>query len=56
MSGVSRRALLLFAFGRSLTPKVIVQDMIIDVSIKLVSPELNILNNLRERIKHVKLQ
>lgn len=54
MKGVSRRSLLLFAVGRSITPKAVVVDTVTEVICKaVIGPELTLLNNFRKRLRYV---
>lgn len=53
--GVSRRSLLLFALGKSFTPKAIAVDVVTEVITKaVVGPELAILTSLRKRLNYAK--
>lgn len=54
MKGVSRRNLLLFAVGRSITPKAVVKDIVLSsVTKAVVGPELNLLIHIRKRLRYV---
>lgn len=53
--GVSRRSLLLFAVGKSVTPKAIVTDTVIDTIVKtVVGPEVSWALNFSQRLLHAK--
>lgn len=55
MKGVSRRSLLLFVVGKSLTPKAVVSDIVLTTITKaVVGPELNLLIHFRKRLRYVK--
>lgn len=55
MKGVSRRSLLVFALGRSFTPKAVVKDFVLSTVTKaVVGPELAMLEQLRERFSYAK--
>ena len=53
--GVSRRSLLLFVVGKSITPKAVVEDVVVSTVIKAaVGPELEFLTSLRQRLNYAK--
>lgn len=53
--GVSRRSLLLFAVGKTVTPKVIVTDAVIDtVVITVVGPDISWVINFSQRLRYAK--
>lgn len=55
MKGVSRRSLLVFALGRSFTPRAVVKDFVLSTVTKaVVGPELAMLEQLRERFSYAK--
>lgn len=55
MKGVSRRSLLLFVVGKTLTPKAVVSDIVVTAITKaVVGPELSLLIHIRKRLRYVK--